>query len=84
MLKTILSISGKPGLFKLVSHGKNMLIVDYGEQLEQGQGTQGSENRMSGKHLFPHPPNRMNCVPILQRFFLISTVNVYTQATSRN
>ena len=25
MLKTILSISGKPGLFKLVSHGKNML-----------------------------------------------------------
>lgn len=28
MLKTILSISGKPGLFKLVSHGKNMLIVE--------------------------------------------------------
>lgn len=28
MLKTILSISGKPGLFRLVSHGKNMLIVE--------------------------------------------------------
>ena len=28
MLKTILSISGKPGLFKLVSQGKNMLIVE--------------------------------------------------------
>lgn len=28
MLKTILSISGKPGLFKLVSHAKNMLIVE--------------------------------------------------------
>lgn len=28
MLKTILSISGKPGLFKLISHGKNMLIVE--------------------------------------------------------
>lgn len=28
MLKTILSISGKPGLYKLVSHGKNMLIVE--------------------------------------------------------
>ncbi len=27
MLKTILAISGKPGLFKLVSQGKNMLIV---------------------------------------------------------
>lgn len=28
MLKTILSIAGKPGLYKLVSHGKNMLIVE--------------------------------------------------------
>lgn len=28
MLKTILSVSGKPGLFKLVSQGKNMLIVE--------------------------------------------------------
>lgn len=28
MLKEILSISGKPGLYKLVSHGKNMLIVE--------------------------------------------------------
>ena len=28
MLKMILSIAGKPGLFKLVSQGKNMLIVE--------------------------------------------------------
>ena len=28
MLKTILTISGKPGLYKLVSQGKNMLIVE--------------------------------------------------------
>ena len=28
MLKTILSISGKPGLYRLVSRGKNMLIVE--------------------------------------------------------
>lgn len=28
MLKTILSISGKPGLFRLISHGKNMLIIE--------------------------------------------------------
>lgn len=28
MLKTVLSISGRPGLFKLVSRGKNMLIVE--------------------------------------------------------
>lgn len=28
MLKTIVSISGKPGLYKLVSQGKNMMIVE--------------------------------------------------------
>lgn len=28
MLKKILSISGKPGLYKLISYGKNMLIVE--------------------------------------------------------
>lgn len=28
MLKRILSISGKPGLYRLVSQGKNMLIVE--------------------------------------------------------
>ena len=28
MLKTILSVSGKPGLYKLVSQGKSMLIVE--------------------------------------------------------
>lgn len=28
MIKTILSISGRPGLYKLVNQGKNMLIVE--------------------------------------------------------
>lgn len=28
MLKTILSVSGKPGLFKLISNGKNIVIVE--------------------------------------------------------
>jgi len=28
MLKEILSVSGRPGLFKLVSYGKNMLLVE--------------------------------------------------------
>ena len=28
MLNNILSISGKPGLFKLISRGRNMLIVE--------------------------------------------------------
>lgn len=28
MLKTILSVSGKPGLYRLVSNGKNLVIVE--------------------------------------------------------
>lgn len=28
MLKTILSITGRPGLFKIVTNGKNMLLVE--------------------------------------------------------
>ncbi|MDR3060292.1 MAG: DUF5606 domain-containing protein, partial [Prevotella sp.] len=28
MLKTILSVSGKPGLYKLISNSKNMVIVE--------------------------------------------------------
>ena len=28
MLKTILAVSGKPGLYKLISQAKNMLIVE--------------------------------------------------------
>jgi len=34
MLKKILSISGRPGLYKLVSYGKNMLLV---EKLDDGK-----------------------------------------------
>lgn len=36
MLKNILSISGKPGLYKLISYGKNLLIV---ESLADGKRT---------------------------------------------
>ena len=36
MIKTILSIAGRPGLFKLVNQGKNMLIV---ESLKDGKRT---------------------------------------------
>lgn len=36
MIRTILSIAGKPGLFKLVSQGRNMLIV---ESLSTGKRT---------------------------------------------
>ena len=36
MLKTILSISGRPGLYKLVNRGKGMLIV---EEISTGKRT---------------------------------------------
>lgn len=36
MLKTILAIAGKPGLYKLISQGKNMLVV---EALQTGKRT---------------------------------------------
>ena len=35
MLRTILSISGKPGLYKLISQGKNMLILEALEEREE-------------------------------------------------
>ena len=34
MLKTILSISGKPGLYKLISQGKNMLMLNQSVQIK--------------------------------------------------
>ena len=36
MLKTILSIAGKPGLYKLISSGKNMLIVETVDAAKKG------------------------------------------------
>ncbi|MDE6812195.1 MAG: DUF5606 domain-containing protein [Muribaculaceae bacterium] len=36
MLRTILAITGKPGLFKIISHGNRMLVV---EELKTGKRT---------------------------------------------
>lgn len=44
MLKKILSISGRPGLFKLVSYGKNIIIV---------------ESLLDGKRTAAHPRDRV-------------------------
>ena len=38
MLKTILSIAGKPGLYKLISQGKNMLIVETVDAAKKRKG----------------------------------------------
>ncbi|MDO4994628.1 MAG: DUF5606 domain-containing protein [Bacteroidales bacterium] len=37
MLKTVLAISGKPGLFKFISRGKNMLIVEAIDESKKRQ-----------------------------------------------
>ena len=41
MIQKILSISGRPGLFKLVNQGRNMLIV---ESLDEGKRTPSYSN----------------------------------------
>lgn len=43
MLKTILSISGKPGLFKLISQGRNMLIVETIDAAKKRLPTRGND-----------------------------------------
>lgn len=47
MLKTILSISGKPGLYKLISQGKNMLIVETISSEKKRLPAYGSEKVIS-------------------------------------
>lgn len=47
MLKTILSISGKPGLYKLISQGKNMLIVESISEDKKRIPAHGSEKVIS-------------------------------------
>lgn len=43
MLRTILSISGKPGLYRLVSRGKNTLIVESLDAAKKRQPVYGSD-----------------------------------------
>ncbi|MBQ8361264.1 MAG: DUF5606 domain-containing protein [Bacteroidaceae bacterium] len=43
MLRTILSISGKPGLYKLISRGKNALIVESLDAAKKRQPVYGSD-----------------------------------------
>ena len=43
MKETILAIAGKPGLYKLVSHGKNSLIVEALDATHRRQPAFGSE-----------------------------------------
>lgn len=47
MLKTILSIAGKPGLYKLISQGKNMLIVESINQEKKRMPAYGNEKIIS-------------------------------------
>lgn len=47
MLKMILSISGKPGLYKLMSQGKNMIIVETLDQAKKRVPVYGHEKVIS-------------------------------------
>ena len=47
MLKTILSISGKPGLYKLILQGKNMLIVETIDATKKRFPAHGNEKIIS-------------------------------------
>ena len=47
MLRTILSISGKPGLYKLISRGKNMLIVESLDATKKRQPVHGTDKVIS-------------------------------------
>ncbi|MBQ4621991.1 MAG: DUF5606 domain-containing protein [Bacteroidaceae bacterium] len=47
MLRTILSISGKPGLYKLISRGKNMLIVESLDATQKRQPVHGTDKVIS-------------------------------------
>ena len=47
MLRTILSISGKPGLYKLISRGKNMLIVEALDATKKRQPIHGTDKVIS-------------------------------------
>lgn len=47
MLRTILSISGKPGLYKLISRGKNMLIVEALNATKKRQPVHGTDKVIS-------------------------------------
>lgn len=47
MLRTILSISGKPGLYKLISRGKNMLIVESLDSTKKRQPIHGTDKVIS-------------------------------------
>lgn len=47
MLRRILSVSGKPGLYKLISQGKNMLIVEAMDASKKRQPIHGTDKVIS-------------------------------------
>ena len=93
MLKTILSISGKPGLYKLISQGKNMLIVESVNAEKKRFPAYGNEKIISLADIAMYTDDAEvplydvlesikkrlpnNCVNIWLKYYLILIVNVY-------
>ena len=88
MLKTILSISGKPGLYKLISQGKNMLIVESVNAEKKRFPAYGNEKIISLADIAMYTddakllPN--NCVNTCLKYYLILIVNLYMYPILRN
>lgn len=113
MLRTILSVSGKPGLYKLISQGKNMLILEtldatkkrfpaYGhdkvislgdiamytddEEVALAEVLESVKTKENGAValLIIRRHHSQNSMLIWQKYFLHTTVTVYTLAISRS
>ena len=100
MLKTILSIAGKPGLYKLISQGKNMLIVETVDAAKKrvpayahdkvisladiAMYTDAEEVPLSEVLEAVKKHQPMSCMLILQKFCQIMIVTVFITEISRN
>ena len=51
MLKTILTVAGKPGLYKLISSGRNMLIVEAIDASKKRQPVHAADKKASNEEL---------------------------------
>ena len=82
-METILSIAGKPGLYKLVSRGKMNLIVEALDETHKRIPAFATDRVTSLGDIAIYTTER-NCAPTSPRCFLISMKTAFTTATSRN
>ena len=91
MQQTILSIAGKPGLFKLVSRGRANLIVESLDEQHKRMPAFSTDRVTSLSDIAMYTDaedirrhRARNCATISQRYFPTSTATAFTTATSRS